>query len=266
LLREKRPKPGPYADRCLKLAEAHPENPVAVQALGWVVNNANGTPQAEKARSALKDKVASITDLDQLQKTLAHVPTFGMADLAVQVVEKARKNLDHPQAPALLVWVGSATLYGGTPEATKLYNDTVDLLMERFVDRPEMAAVPGWLREDDNPAWAEKHLRRLMDKTPDQPIKAEARYSLAVILKNKDEASQPEAEKLLHEIIAELSKEQGRTEKQRLEEARSELEDMKLRGLGKVAPEISGEDIDGKSFKLSDYKGKVVLLDFWGNW
>jgi hypothetical protein len=36
--------------------------------------------------------------------------------------------------------------------------------------------------------------------------------------------------------------------------------------IGKPAPEIEWEDIDGKPFKLSDYKGKVVLLDFWGNW
>jgi len=36
--------------------------------------------------------------------------------------------------------------------------------------------------------------------------------------------------------------------------------------LGKEAPEIEGEDIDGKRFKLSDYRGKVVVLDFWGNW
>ncbi|MBL8857631.1 MAG: redoxin domain-containing protein [Planctomycetes bacterium] len=36
--------------------------------------------------------------------------------------------------------------------------------------------------------------------------------------------------------------------------------------LGKLAPEISGEDIDGKPFKLSDYRGKVVMLDFWGHW
>jgi hypothetical protein len=35
---------------------------------------------------------------------------------------------------------------------------------------------------------------------------------------------------------------------------------------GKKAPEIEAEDIDGKKFKLSDYRGKVVLLDFWGNW
>jgi hypothetical protein len=36
--------------------------------------------------------------------------------------------------------------------------------------------------------------------------------------------------------------------------------------VGSPAPEIVGKDADGKAFKLSDYRGKVVLLDFWGNW
>ena len=36
--------------------------------------------------------------------------------------------------------------------------------------------------------------------------------------------------------------------------------------IGKVAPEISGVDVDGRKFKLSDYRGKVVVLDFWGDW
>ncbi len=35
---------------------------------------------------------------------------------------------------------------------------------------------------------------------------------------------------------------------------------------GNLAPDIVGEDIDGVKFKLSDYRGKVVLLDFWGHW
>ena len=37
-------------------------------------------------------------------------------------------------------------------------------------------------------------------------------------------------------------------------------------GIGVVAPDISGVDLEGVAFKLSDYKGKVVLLDFWGDW
>jgi peroxiredoxin len=36
--------------------------------------------------------------------------------------------------------------------------------------------------------------------------------------------------------------------------------------VGMVAPEIDGADEDGTPFKLSDYRGKVVALDFWGFW
>jgi len=35
---------------------------------------------------------------------------------------------------------------------------------------------------------------------------------------------------------------------------------------GMEVPEIAGEDVDGVAFKLSDYRGKVVLIDFWGFW
>ena len=38
------------------------------------------------------------------------------------------------------------------------------------------------------------------------------------------------------------------------------------REIGQLVTEISGEDIQGKPFKLSDYRGKVVVLDFWGHW
>ena len=36
--------------------------------------------------------------------------------------------------------------------------------------------------------------------------------------------------------------------------------------VGDVVPEIVGVDIDGVQFQLSDYRGKVVVLDFWGDW
>lgn len=36
--------------------------------------------------------------------------------------------------------------------------------------------------------------------------------------------------------------------------------------LGMDAPEIALEGVDGKVRKLSDYKGKVVLIDFWASW
>ena len=36
--------------------------------------------------------------------------------------------------------------------------------------------------------------------------------------------------------------------------------------IGKPAPDITGRDLEGKPFKLSDYRGKVVLLVFSAEW
>lgn len=36
--------------------------------------------------------------------------------------------------------------------------------------------------------------------------------------------------------------------------------------IGEVAPDIVGRDVDGVEMKLSDYRGKVVVVDFWGDW
>ena len=51
-----------------------------------------------------------------------------------------------------------------------------------------------------------------------------------------------------------------------LEDAKNQLFALKYLSIGKVAPEIAGADTDGVDFKLSDYRGKVVFLDFWGDW
>jgi hypothetical protein len=47
------------------------------------------------------------------------------------------------------------------------------------------------------------------------------------------------------------------------EKAKAELFQIRHLAVGKVAPDIEGEDQDGQRFQLSDYRGKVVLLDFW---
>jgi hypothetical protein len=36
--------------------------------------------------------------------------------------------------------------------------------------------------------------------------------------------------------------------------------------VGELMPEIEGTDTDGTRFSLGDYRGKVVMLDFWGDW
>ena len=50
------------------------------------------------------------------------------------------------------------------------------------------------------------------------------------------------------------------------QEAEARLDEMHNLIAGKPAPEIDGVGFDGKPLKLSDYRGKVVVLVFWGTW
>jgi thiol-disulfide isomerase/thioredoxin len=36
--------------------------------------------------------------------------------------------------------------------------------------------------------------------------------------------------------------------------------------IGAMAPDFVTQTLDGKDIKLSDYRGKVVILDFWATW
>jgi len=47
------------------------------------------------------------------------------------------------------------------------------------------------------------------------------------------------------------------------ERLKTELYEIRFLSVGKTVPDIEGDDQDGKRFKLSDYRGKVVLLYFW---
>jgi len=48
--------------------------------------------------------------------------------------------------------------------------------------------------------------------------------------------------------------------------AKSAIFEIQHLSIGKVAPDIVGEDTEGVKFKLSEYRGKVVMLSFWGTW
>lgn len=45
--------------------------------------------------------------------------------------------------------------------------------------------------------------------------------------------------------------------------AKPELSELRRLTIGKTAPEIEGQDLDGQPMKLSDYRGKIVVLTFW---
>jgi peroxiredoxin len=77
------------------------------------------------------------------------------------------------------------------------------------------------------------------------------------------DALMKEAEAVLERTIEDFGDvlgEPGRTVGQ---SARSELFEIRSLCAGNPAPVIEGRDTDGNPMKLSDYRGKVVLLNFW---
>jgi peroxiredoxin len=44
------------------------------------------------------------------------------------------------------------------------------------------------------------------------------------------------------------------------------VEDAKFGAVGTLAPDFTQTDVNGKDVKLSSFKGKYVLLDFWASW
>jgi hypothetical protein len=44
------------------------------------------------------------------------------------------------------------------------------------------------------------------------------------------------------------------------------LFEVKHLAVGKEVPDLTGKDLEGTEFKISDYRGKVVFLDFWAHW
>jgi hypothetical protein len=39
-----------------------------------------------------------------------------------------------------------------------------------------------------------------------------------------------------------------------------------LAEVGKIAPDLDGEDTTGQRLHLADYRGNVVVVQFWANW
>ncbi len=113
---------------------------------------------------------------------------------------------------------------------------------------------------------------KLFDTTKNAAVKALCLYSegAELALKSRSAKLEPADEKrmfaLLERVVAEFATEKddkGRLWKDVAAGALAALRDL---AVGKLAPEISGADLDGAAFKLSDYRGKIVVLDFWGNW
>ena len=146
-----------------------------------------------------------------------------------------------------------ARYQGDNDVATK----ALALLKAHHIESEKLDAVCQLLtygsREEEN----KDFLTAAIAKNPHEQVKGAAALSLGQLLAYKNPK---QAEQHFNDVIEKYG-----TEEQK-KTAKGELFEMHNLAIGKVAPEIQGTDVDGKKFKLSDYRGKVVVLDFWGDW
>jgi hypothetical protein len=181
-------------------------------------------------------------------------------------LDLAQKNPRDPVAIDALVWV---LRHNSGADAQKT---AANILLHDHLQSPKMRDVALCLTYSGIPQ-AEQYLHTLLEKNPHKEVKGIACYSLAQIYKRKAERENPgangealykQAEQYCNQILAEFAD----VKSYRLlgDLAKSQLFEMQHLRIGMPAPNIEGEDLDGKKFALKDYRGKVVLLDFWGNW
>jgi AhpC/TSA family protein len=173
---------------------------------------------------------------------------------AQELLALAEKNPKDPDAVDALVGALRHGRYQGNSDVAP---KALELLKAHHLESEKIEAVCQMLaysaREEEN----KEFLTTAIARNPHEKVKGAAALSLGQLMARKDPK---QAEQHFNDVIAKYgTKEQKKT-------AKGELYEMHNLAVGKVAPEIKGEDVDGKNFKLSDYRGKVVVLDFWGDW
>jgi hypothetical protein len=177
-------------------------------------------------------------------------------DYAGRLVELAKKHPTDPVAVDALAWIATNVRSG------KENDEAVNILFRDHVQSDKLGPVCAMQIYSQGPG-IEARLRAVVEKNPHHTVQGQACYALASYLQRQGKSA--EAEKLFEQVAekyADVKHYRGTLS----DAAKGDLFELRNLTIGKMAPDIEGEDIDGKKFKLSDYRGKVVVLDFWGHW
>ena len=249
----------------------------------FLVSEISADDKVKKAAASVRDQYTALVDLAEQEGR--------SRELAAKFIDLASKHPKDPLAVDSLVWVvrnirrGTEVSQAIALLATEhVKNEKLERVCQRLVRNPSRDS--------------EKLLRLLLDKSPHKNVQAQACFHLAAYLKeqmrlSRSLKSEPGLEKRYQQFYGEdvtkhlvlLEEATVSKEIERLydritksyadvniedgtmgQTAKKELFAIRHLSVGRKALEITGEDIDGKQFKLSDYRGKVVLLDFWGDW
>lgn len=150
-------------------------------------------------------------------------------------------------------------------DGTKVY----DILAENWAGDTRIKALCERMVQmsDDS---AGSLLQKVFEENKDKDIKGIACFALAKIEKDQSESKgDAEAAKKAEKMFEKISKDYTEVKFQDSklgEQAKSALEDLRIRGVGKKCPNLQSENLKGKKVQLKDYQGKVVVLDIWATW
>jgi AhpC/TSA family len=235
---------------------------------------------AEAAYYKAAKALADTPDGRKKAETLWKEYDQGQADRFLAAVELATANPKSDVSFAALEWVLTIPrayyLPAGKP--------AMELLTKHHAANPKIGKVVAWVgylrpRQGESQAAATDLIEAVAENNPDRTARAQAVMARAWEAKSRfDEAEYKyspdcdrlaaEADKAFEAVLKDYADcpRLMRDGRPLGEEAKQELFELRHLRIGKVGPDIEGEDLDGVEFKLSDYRGKVVVLDFWGDW
>ncbi len=190
----------------------------------------------------------------------------------------AQQFPDSPDAPDALV-MALSTSFGPRGKLLETRVPVLKILRDRYITKPEIRKFISTLVMLEDPD-ADAIVREVIAKNPDREIQLKAcramigsRESMkrSIEVWKGDEKRVKAMEKRLgKEGVAEMLAAAERYEKEitalktTLRENYADL--IPEIAIGTPAPEVVSQDLDGKTVRLSDYRGKVVVIDVWTTW
>lgn len=212
-------------------------------------------------------RLASLMAKTEADKQKAYEEKYPEAGVfAPRFLQIAKDAPDDPAAIDALVWIAS------NASEEKEAGEAFEILARDHIGSNKLEGLVEGLAYSRAPS-VERFLRMVSEKSPHRDVQGKALLSLAVNLKGRAErnsgASSGAKLSDIEAMFERMGEEFGDVEASRGsigEVAEAYLFEMRNLSIGKTAPQIAGEDIDGVAFTLTDYRGQVVVLDFWGDW
>lgn len=176
------------------------------------------------------------------------------APVVASILDIAEKNPKEEGVEKGLEW---SVRYANVQQADKI----TDLLLTHYPDSKALGTTAQ--RYARMFKGGEEGLRKIIAQAKSEKVRQGASYYLATKLM-RNEATKADGLALLKKLESTPGIEKSNP--RLLAQVKGQITVIEKLSIGCTAPDIVGTDHDDKEFKLSDYRGKVVLIDFWGIW